>query len=166
MKTLYLLRHAKSSRENPYLDDYDRPLLPKGLKKSKVIIDYLLKKNVQVDLIISSPAVRALETARMFAHALKYPAQNIRTNKSLYATDSEAYFSQFYDVPHKVNSLMIVGHNPEITSVANQLLSDKIDNLPTSGIVSITFDSENWEEAGDAKRQTNFVIYPGMFMKE
>lgn len=166
MKTLYLLRHAKSSWENPDLDDFDRPLLQKGLKKSKVIIDYLLKNSVHVDLIISSPAVRALETAAFFADALKYPNVLIRKEKSLYFGDPDSYFSQFYDIPKHVNSLMLVGHNPAITYFANLLLKQKIEFLPTSGIVSIIFEAENWEEAADARRKTNFVVYPGMFMKD
>lgn len=163
MKTLYLLRHAKSSWKNPDLDDFDRPLLQKGLKKSKVIIDYLLKNSVQVDLIISSPAVRALETAEIFAYALKYPSEKIRKERSLYFGDSDSYFSQFYDIPQNVNSLMLVGHNPAITNLANRLIKEEIEYLPTSGIISIKFKAESWEEIEDVKRKTNFVVYPKMF---
>lgn len=166
MKTLYLLRHAKSSWLNPDLDDFDRPLLEKGLKRSKLIIDYLLENDIQVDLIISSPAARALATAEIFARALNYPVDSITKEKKLYFGDSDSYYEQFFDVPKHVNSMMLVGHNPSITNFANQFLETKIDYLPTSGLVSISFNTDKWEKAGIAKRKINFVVYPRMFRKD
>jgi phosphohistidine phosphatase len=166
MKTLYLLRHAKSSWQQPELDDFERPLLEKGLKRSKLVIDYLLERKVAVDLIISSPAVRALATAKIFASAMNYPVEDIRKERKLYFGDADAYFEQFFDVPKTVNAMMLVGHNPAITTFANQFLKDKIDYLPTSGVVSLSFDIDNWENAGTAKRKVNFVVYPRMFRKD
>ena len=166
MKTLYLLRHAKSSWQNPDLDDFDRPLLEKGLKRSKLVIDYLLDHEIKVDWIISSPAVRALATAEIFARALNYPVAAILKERKLYFGDSDSFLEQFFDVPKKVNSMMLVGHNPAITTFANQFLDNKIDYLPTSGIVSISFLTDNWGKAGIAKRKVNFVVYPRMFRKD
>lgn len=166
MKTLYLLRHAKSSWQDPNLPDIERPLLEKGLKRSKLIIDYFLKHNIKIDLIISSPAVRAFATAEIFARALNYPVENIRQERKLYYGDSDAFYQQFLDVPSDVNSMMLVGHNPAITTFANQFLEKKIDYLPTSGVVSISFQTEKWEKAGVAKRKINFVIYPRLFRKD
>jgi phosphohistidine phosphatase len=107
MKTLYLLRHAKSSWQNSDLDDFERPLLEKGLKRSKLMIDYLLEHEVGVDLIVSSPAVRALATAEIFARALNYPVENIRKEKKMYFGDSDSYYEQFFDVPKHVNSMIL-----------------------------------------------------------
>jgi phosphohistidine phosphatase len=166
MKTLYLLRHAKSSWQNPDLDDFERPLLEKGLKRSKLIIDYLMDHDISVDLIISSPALRAQATAEIFARALNYPVDEIKKYKKLYFGDSDSYYEQFFDVPKHVNSMMLVGHNPSITNFANQFLEKKIDFLPTSGLVSISFDTDQWEKAGIAKRKVNFVVYPRMFRKD
>ncbi len=163
MKTLYLLRHAKSSREDPTLTDFDRPLLEAGLKKSRLITDFLLKQHISIDLIISSPAVRALATAEIFAHALKYPIENIMKMKKLYPGDVTAYQELLYEVPDYVQSLMIVGHNQSITDFSNQFLKEKLLNLPTSGLVSINLQSDTWEQACVAKRKTNFVVYPKMF---
>ena len=73
MKTLYLVRHAKSSWEEPGVSDADRPLIPKGLKKTQLIVDFLLKRETKIDLMISSPAVRAYETAKLVAAGLDYP---------------------------------------------------------------------------------------------
>jgi phosphohistidine phosphatase SixA len=132
MKTLYLLRHAKSSWGNPDLNDFDRPLLEKGLIRSKLIIDYLLDHEITVDLIVSSPAVRALATAEIFARALNYPIENIRKDRSIYFGDSDKLYEQFFDVPKNVGSLMLVGHNPTLTNFANEFLERKIDYIPTS----------------------------------
>jgi phosphohistidine phosphatase len=166
MKTLYLLRHAKSSWDNPDLSDFERPLLDKGLKKSKLMIDYLLENEITVDLIVSSPAVRALATAEIFAKALNYPIENIRKDRSIYFGDADKLYEQFFDVPRHVNAMMLVGHNPTLTNFANEFLEKKIDYIPTSGIVSISFDTDYWEKAGIAKRKTNFVVYPRMFRKD
>jgi len=166
MKTLYLLRHAKSSWQNPDMNDFDRPLLEKGLKRSKLILDYLLKHNIKIDLIVSSPAVRALATAEIFARVLNYPRENLRLERKLYYGDSEAFYQHFLDVPSHVNSMMLVGHNPAITNFANQFLEKKIDYLPTSGVVSISFQTDRWEKVGVAKRKINFVIYPRLFRKD
>ena len=166
MKTLYLLRHAKSSWQKPDLDDFERPLLEKGLKRSKLMIDYLHEHDIKIDLIISSPAVRAFATAEIFARALNYPVNNISKERKLYFGDTDSFYEQFFDVPKQVNSMMLVGHNPTITTFANQFLEKKIDFLPTSGIVSISFNTDQWEKAGVAKRKINFVIYPRMFRKD
>lgn len=166
MKTLYLLRHAKSSWQNPDRSDFDRPLLEKGLKRSKLIIDYLKKRDVSIDLIVSSPALRAQATAEIFARALNYPLESIRKDRKIYFGNADSFYEQFFDVPKHVNTMMLVGHNPSITSFANQFLEKKIDYLPTSGIVSISFKTDQWGKASVAKRKTNFVVYPRMFRKD
>lgn len=162
MKTLYLVRHAKAIMENRTVQDFERQLLEKGLKRTRHIIDFLLNKNISVDLIVCSPAVRAFETARAFAHALNYPLVNIKLEKTIYEGDSDKIANLFYDLPHNIDSLMIVGHNPSITNFANLLLAEPIDYLPTSGIVSIKFDAKSWDEIWQAKKITNFVITPRM----
>ncbi len=166
MKTLYLLRHAKSSWQSLELDDFDRPLLEKGLKRSQLIIDYLLDKQVNVDLIISSSAARARQTAEIFAQAFNYEQERIIFEKKIYYGDTDKLFELFIDIPSWVNSLLIVGHNPAITNFSNHFLDNKIDYLPTSGMVSISFETNDWAEIASAKRRTNFVVYPKMFVKE
>jgi len=160
MKTLYLIRHAKSSWNFPDLADDQRPLLEKGKKRAKKVVDYLLDKDIKVDYIISSHAVRALETAKIIAHALHYPLNEIKVEHLIYHANPDKLFDQFYDIPEKCESLMLVGHNPTFTSFANCFLDDKIDWLPTSGVVSISFDTDRWEDVVNVKCKTNFVVYP------
>jgi len=160
MKTLYIVRHAKSSWDNPGLEDDQRPLLEKGKKRTKYIVDYLLKNNVKLDLIMSSHAVRAFETARIIARAIQYKEDKIVISKSLYFGYSDSLFNVFYDLSDDVSSLMLVGHNPTFTAFANSFLEKKIDNLPTSGVVCIEFNLEKWENIHDSERKVKFVISP------
>lgn len=162
MKILYLVRHAKAILESRTQKDFDRQLLEKGLKRTRHIIDFLLNKNICIDLIVCSPAVRAFETARAIAHALNYPLVNIKLERTLYEGDANKIADLFYDLPQNIDSLMIVGHNPSITNFANQFLDEPIDYLPTSGIVSINFDAKSWDEIWQAKKNTNFVVTPRM----
>jgi phosphohistidine phosphatase len=162
MKTLYLVRHAKSSWKYPELLDDERPLLEKGKKRTKKVIDFLLKKNVRIDCIKSSHAVRALETARIIAHAIRFPPDDILVERQIYHASAEQLFDQFYDLSDAYQSLMMVGHNPAFTNFANFFLDKKIEWLPTSGIVSINFQTDSWDMLMSADRKTNFVIFPKM----
>jgi phosphohistidine phosphatase len=162
MKRLYLVRHAKSSWSNPGMDDLDRPLLEKGLKRTRLMIDFLKKHNTTVDLILCSHAVRAFETAKLFAWALEVPEDDIRIERGIYAASPDRLSDQFFDLPDKVDSLMLVGHNPGITEFANLFLPSKIDMMPTSGIAGIEFATDNWEEILNCKSKKLFYIFPRM----
>ena len=160
MKTIYIVRHAKSSWNTIDLPDEQRPLLEKGKKRTKKVIDYLLENNIKVDYIISSHAVRALETAKIMAHALKYPVENIKIDPQIYFSNGDSIMNQFYDLPDRFDSVMIVGHNPTLTDFVNYFLKSPIDNLPTSGVASFSFDTDKWEKVPVADRKTNFILFP------
>lgn len=159
MKTIYIVRHAKSSWDINDSPDIQRPLLEKGKKRTKKVIDYLLQNNVQVDYIMSSHAVRALETAKILAHALKY-VNEIKVDSHLYYADGDSILNQFFDLPDRYQSIMIVGHNPALSDFVNKYLEDPIDHLPTSGIVSISFHTERWDKVPTAGYKVNFVLFP------
>lgn len=165
MKELYIVRHAKSSWDFPDLPDEERPLLEKGKKRTKLVIDYLLENNISIDLIISSHAVRARETAAILAHALNYPEDNIMISKNVYHGNDESFFNLFYDLSNDIESVMIVGHNPTMTNFANRFLERKIDWLPTSGIVSVKFVTDNWNQVPLANKKVEFLITP-KFVKD
>lgn len=165
MKTLYIVRHAKSSWDHPDLHDHDRPLLEKGKKRTKKIIDHLTDKQIKVDYILSSSAVRALETAKYLARALHYPLEEIKVDSQIYRADANKLKDQFYDLSDKLKSIMIVGHNPTFTNFANYFLEEKIDWLPTSGVISINFDTDQWDRIFEAESRLNFFITPKMLKK-
>ena len=112
------------------------------------------------DLIISSHAVRAFETAKIIANAFNYPENKIVVSESLYFCELDNCYNLFFDLADDVDSLMIVGHNPVFTYFANEFLNKPIDNLPTSGVVCIEFKTNKWEEVVNAKHKTKFVISP------
>jgi len=160
MKTIYIVRHAKSSWNTIEIPDEQRPLMEKGKKRTKKVIDYLHDNHIKVDYIISSHAVRAHETAKILAHALKYPIDNIKIDSQVYYANGDAILNQFYDLPDRFNSVMIVGHNPALTDFVNLFLKTPIENLPTSGIVSFSFETDHWDKVPVAGRKTNFILFP------
>ena len=162
MKTLYLVRHAKSSWENFSLSDHDRPLLQSGIKKTKRIIAFLREKQVMPDMLKSSSAKRALDTAKLIAHGIGYPESKIGVNKGLYHASAETIYHELYALPDDVQSVMLFGHNPTFTYFANDFISPAIDNLPTSGVVSIGFKTDKWENINGAAFKVNFVVFPRM----
>ncbi len=162
MKTLYFFRHAKSSWEEAGQSDFDRPLLETGIKRTKKVIHYLEKRGITADLIISSPAVRALETAKLVAAGIGYPADKIVIEKKIYDGYYTKILEIIYGTPNEIGSLMIFGHNPTITLLANQFVRPEIEMIPTSGVACITFMTSKWEEISGTDHETEFVLYPKM----
>jgi phosphohistidine phosphatase len=166
MKSLYLVRHAKSSREDPGCADEQRPLLDKGVKKTGKVVKYLLEKKVKPDQIVSSHAVRAFETARIIAGGLDYPPEKIRIDRKIYDGYYDRILDIIYATPNDINSLMIVGHNPTITNLANLFLHPGIEDMPTSAVVSITFDTDQWEKIPSVESTQEFMVYPKMLKQQ
>lgn len=162
MKTLYLVRHAKSSWDTPGLADDQRTLLPKGIAKTKLVAGYLVREGVKIDLMISSHAVRAYETAKIMAACLDYPVKQILKDRKVYDGPYDRLLDLIYGTDNEVNSLMIFGHNPLITQLANLFLHPGIEDMPTSAIVCITFKTGKWEEIPASKSEMKFFIYPKM----
>lgn len=160
MKKVYIVRHAKSSWDNPGLSDHDRPLLEKGKKRTALVGYFLAEKNISVDLIISSSAVRAYETAKIIAKYIAYPAEDIKIDSGIYHTDADSIVDGIYALPNDIQSVMFFGHNPTFTYFANQWMDESIDWLPTSGVVAISFNTNKWEDLAKAKFKTDFYITP------
>jgi phosphohistidine phosphatase len=162
MKTLYLIRHAKSSRDHPGLSDSERPLMTLGIERSHRIIGFLKERGMTPDLIISSPAIRAFETAKLFAEGLQYPLNNIVIEQKIYDGYYDRILDIIYVTPNDVDSLMIFGHNPTITNLANLFLHPGIEDMPTSTVVAIGFDTLKWEEIPNVHARQLFIVSPKM----
>jgi len=162
MKTLYIVRHAKSSWEHPHLSDHDRPLLKKGKKRTKLIGQFLVRNRIAIDLMISSSAVRAYETAKIIARSIGYPVEYIQVNSNVYHTNVDSLVNGLYALPDDVQSVMYFGHNPTFTYFANEWLDEKIDWLPTSGLAGISFETDMWKDLATAKYRTDIYITPRM----
>jgi phosphohistidine phosphatase len=160
MKTLYIVRHAKSSWDFPELPDLDRPIIEKGINNTKKITNELKDKKVVVDHIICSHAKRARETAKIIATGINYPIEKIEVSKNIYEVSEEDILDVIFGVNDDTNSLMIIGHNPTFTQFANRFLDEQIELLPTSGVVSINFDTNSWLNVTKAKHKTTFILFP------
>lgn len=144
MKTLHLLRHGKSSWDMTGAADIDRPLLVKGISNTQYVAQTIKEKYGLPDLIVSSPANRAIHTAIVFARSLGLNQNLIKINENIYEASASTIIDIIEDTPALVKSLVVVGHNPTFTEVSNLFLSIPIDNLPTSGIVTLQFNSKDW----------------------
>ncbi len=160
MKTLYFIRHAKSSWDFPQLSDDERPLIEKGIKRTKKLGDFLKEKEILPEIIISSHANRAFHTAQIIAKKIGYKEKNIKVDRSIYSSSIDNIFSVISGIPNSINSLMLFGHNPTFTNLANYFLENKIENLPTSGYACFEFETENWNEISDVKIVKSEIIFP------
>lgn len=147
MKTLYLLRHAKSSWDDAGLDDYHRPLNQRGERDAPRMGKRLRHAGINPNLICSSSAVRAISTARLVAAELGYPAESIQQDKRLYHAGPEEILDVLRSIAPATDSVMLVGHNPGFTEFANDLLNEDIDNLPTAGVIGARLPIDSWKEA-------------------
>jgi phosphohistidine phosphatase len=148
MKTLYVVRHAKSDKDNDKLEDIDRPLNSRGYTDAHAIAAKLNDTRKKPELIISSPAVRALTTALIFARKFNYDPKKIILEHSLYETGIKEYMDVIRETDNAFGSVMLFGHNSTITSLVNTLTTPFTDNVPTCGVTAISFSSDNWKDIG------------------
>src|SRR5204862_7387406 len=133
MKTLFLVRHAKSSRNEPALPDKDRPLNDRGKRDAPKMGERLAKRGVTPDLILSSPAKRALKTAQIIAKKLDYKLADIVVDERLYATGADDLLHVIRKLGAKQKTVMLFGDNPELAVLANRL-TNKINQMPVCAV--------------------------------
>ena len=143
MKTLFLMRHAKSSWKDDKLADHERPLKKRGLKDIKLIAKELKKNDLVPELILSSSAVRAKETAEYLAECLDYQGK-IKTSDDLYMGEPLNYVAALNGVKEKIDSVMIVGHNPGLEAYL-QIIDGEIESIPTGGLGYLMLATDEWE---------------------
>ncbi|WKK85194.2 histidine phosphatase family protein [Marivirga arenosa] len=156
MKKLLIVRHAKSSWDNPSLNDYDRPLNDRG-KRDAPKMSFWLSKKANVDLILSSGARRALDTAKAFQATLHSP---LEIDDKLYHASSKQLLSIIKSVDDEINSLMIVSHNPGINDLVHYLNSGFQENVPTCGILHFDFEVKKWSATSNKNATLQFFQYP------
>ena len=163
MKTLYLIRHAKSSWNDPGLDDFDRPLNKRGKRDAPFMASLLKGSKVQADFILSSPANRALTTARAFQDAYGLSDEDFATDKDLY----HAYYRDVFRILSKVDdryeNVLCFGHNPTWTNVVNAFNDDYLANLPTCGIAEIRCPIDSWSEFSEGIGTLTNLYFPKQY---
>ncbi len=164
MKTVYLVRHAKSSWDDLSLRDSERPLNDRGLRDAPFMAKILGNKGVRPDAIISSPAVRALTTATFFKNELGLEEEDILIKDEIYESMSATIVKLIQRLPDNFETVMIFGHNPTFTGVANFYTDKFIANIPTCGIARIDADIEDWKEFLPGKAKLTEYHYPKLYL--
>lgn len=149
MKTLIILRHGKAELRRPDLDDYDRALIERGRRNSLDIGRFICTKSGVPDLILTSSAKRAFETAQLAAEGIGYEQKAIRSDDELYFASVRWMLHVLSSVPDVVKSCVLVGHNPGLTDLINYF-GLRLDNLPTASAVCFEFDSDSWKDISRA----------------
>lgn len=155
MKTLIIVRHAKSSWDDGSMDDFDRPLNERGKKDAPEMAGRLKKTGINPDLWLSSPAKRAISTARKFAKVFDRDPKSIEKLKKLY----HAYEFQIQEtvsaISKKTDTVILFGHNPGLTYFVNEISNLRTDNIPTCGIVVLQISA--WDKIG--KEDAKMILY-------
>ncbi len=163
MKRIYIVRHAKSSWGDLSLADIDRPLNKRGKRDAPFMGDVCKSKGYIPDRLISSNANRARTTAEIFCNALKLEDSKLSLEKSLYHAPEDTYLETCFGLDDDINSVMLFGHNPGITYLANSVSEQYIDNVPTCGVLVIDATIEKWTQLDFSNCKLKDFLYPKMF---
>ena len=160
MKSILLIRHAKSSWDDLSLSDIDRPLNNRGKKDAPEMAERLLQKKIKVDAFISSPAKRARKTAEIFSKAFGQGKKEVEINDDLYEAGESQIAGVIASIPNEHDVVAIFSHNPGITDFANTLTTTRVDNIPTTGVFAVQADTDDWTSFSSAPKQLLFFDYP------
>ncbi len=162
MKTLFLIRHAKSSWADIGAKDIDRVLNDRGHKDAPEMAKFLKIKGILPDSIVSSPAKRAFMTASYFAHALDIAVKDINIQHEIYEADEKTLLHVIKELPDTANTILLFGHNPTFTYFANRYANEFIDNVATCGIVQYDLSATHWENFNEKTVKVGGYFYPKM----
>jgi phosphohistidine phosphatase len=160
MKTLTLLRHAKSSWDNSGLADHDRPLNGRGRRDAPEMARRIHEAAIRPSLIVSSPATRTWETAKALATEISYPIEFLQRDNKLYLASLDTLIDFVGQQDPGFNNVVVVGHNPGMTEFANYLCPGLTGNMPTCGVVSVTIDTDDWNLRKNSPVTLNLYDYP------
>jgi phosphohistidine phosphatase len=148
MKTLFLVRHAKSSRDDPAMPDRERPLNDRGREDAPEMGKRLARHDAKPQRIVSSPALRALTTAQLIAGEIGHAPAHIVQDERLYAASVARVLGVIHALDDGIDRVMLVGHNPEFTELAHRL-SGEIVEMPTCAVAEFRFDTKAWSAVGE-----------------
>jgi len=145
MKTVYIVRHAKSSWKYDGIKDIDRPLKKRGINDSYLISKVLQKKVSCPDVFVSSCANRALHTAMIFTYTFNYPLANLKISRSLYSFSDGYLIKTVKALDDGFDSAIIFSHDHGINDFVNKFGNKYLDHIPTCGVVGLRFDISHWK---------------------
>lgn len=160
MRLLTLIRHAKSSWDYPELTDFERPLNERGRRDAPRMASYVRKLIGIPDRIVSSPALRAIATARIFADTLAIDANRILIEPRIYEASLDTLLTQIQLFDDADRHVMLFGHNPGLTDLAHTLARCSFDHMPTCAVAQIGFDAKVWSDVCERSGQLHHYAYP------
>jgi phosphohistidine phosphatase len=166
MKTIILIRHAKSSWKNKDLKDTERPLKKRGSSDAVLMAKLLKEKGLKVEKLISSPAERALATAKAFAAEIGIAETEIENDERLYMESKTKMLKLISELDEKLGTVALVSHNPALSNLANFFLDEDIGDIPTASMVAIEFDTDWWNGVEKKKGNMIFFEYPKKHRKK
>ncbi len=165
MKELVLIRHAKSSRDNTELSDFERPLNKRGIEVAPFMANLLLQRFVNPDLIICSSAKRALQTAEFFCNVYDYPIENMMIDKGIYERGSKYIINLLSIIDNSISSIILIGHNPDISFLSSYFGGEHIAETPTCGMIGLSFNIDYWKDIPNSNGEIQFVEFPRNYFK-
>lgn len=160
MKTVIIVRHAKSSWDDPSMTDFERPLNDRGKKDAPEMASRLVKRKVTIDAFISSPAKRAKKTAAIFANEYGVEKDQVVLVDKLYHANERDFYEVISQLSESLGNIAVFSHNPGLTDFVNTLTDEiRTDNVPTCGMFAVSFEG-NWQTFRDAPKKFLFFDYP------
>ena len=160
MKQLLLVRHAKSSWDDPSLSDFDRPLNDRGKKDAPEMSKRLSDKKIKIDRFVSSPAKRARQTCKYFAKEFDVKKKSVVLEPRLYEPTEGNFYEVVKSFKDKWDRVAIFSHNPGISAFANSLTTTRVDDMPTCSVFAVKVDVKKWKDFREAKKEFLFLDYP------
>lgn len=163
MKTLIMVRHAKSDWGNETISDISRPLNSRGYSDAHILAKQLAQKIAPPQAWLTSPAIRAYSTALLFAEAFNFDLEKISINKKIYEASVKTLQGVVTDLPDDIETAFVFGHNPGFTKFFNQFSDAFADNIPTCGVISLSNDVLSWKDFLNTKVKNDYYLYPKEF---
>ena len=160
MKTLLIIRHAKSSWDSPTLKDFDRPLNERGHKDAPMMAERLLQKKISIDAFVTSTAKRAITTTEYFHKAYKAASSQLVPIKELYQAQTEDFYKVINSLQDNWDTVAIFSHNPGITALVNNFDVGGVDDMPTCAVFGVTAEIEHWKDFEAAEKRFLLFDYP------
>jgi phosphohistidine phosphatase len=166
MKYLTVIRHAKSSWDDPGLVDIERPINSRGKKAITTVGAFLKEKRIAPDLILTSPAVRARKTAEGIGKILDYPVENIKTDRNFYFGALADLTNIIFSLPANCQDVFLFGHEPLLSALIFRLTGNELPKFPTCAVYRIQWPGKKWKDASRQKGNCEFYVYPKMLHEE
>jgi len=161
MKKLFIVRHAKSGWDDASMADHARPLNERGMRDAPRMAEHVCKHYAHPQLLVSSTAVRARSTAEYFAGTFQLPASAVQATEQIYEADVQTLLDVITNLDNEVEAVMLVGHNPGVTSLVSYLIPKHFSHMPTCAIAILWFrDAVSWQEIGRGTGELEAFLYP------